>query len=134
MGAEVVAVPDDAAWAKNSATLLLAAAPLPVVDDKIGSPTYVYDVAQGLLRLLQEDVSGTVHMANAGKPVSRYQLAQHILHHTNLSTPIQPVPSSYFPHLAPRPAMEATISHYTRNWLPRWTTSLAHYLKTFTKK
>lgn len=101
---------------------------LSVVEDKIGSPTDVDDLASGLEKLILAAQTGVVHLVNAGTPVSRYQLAQQILQFAHLPLPLHPVPSSHFPHLAPRPNMEATHSLYTANWLPPWQNALKIYL------
>lgn len=101
---------------------------LSVVDDKIGSPTDVDDLSVGLERLILSKKRGVVHLVNAGTPVSRYQLAHHILQFAQLSTTLHAVPSSHFPNLAPRPAMEAAHSLHTDNWLPLWQHSLQNYL------
>jgi dTDP-4-dehydrorhamnose reductase len=101
---------------------------LAVVDDKIGSPTYVSDLAEGIARLLAENVRGTVHLVNDGNPVSRFALAQEVLRLGGLQTQLQAVPSTHFPQLAPRPDMEATVSRRTVGWLRDWRVALADYL------
>ncbi|MCS6923107.1 MAG: dTDP-4-dehydrorhamnose reductase, partial [Fimbriimonadales bacterium] len=45
-----------------------------VISDQIGSPTYVADVADRLLTLIQTECYGTYHLTNAD-PVSRYEFA-----------------------------------------------------------
>ena len=101
---------------------------LSVVDDKIGSPTYVDDLAQGIGQLLVQNEIGVVHLVNDGMPVSRFELAKKALGLAKLNNPISPVPSTHFPQLAPRPNMEATVSLCTAGWLPDWQDSLATYI------
>lgn len=101
---------------------------LTVVNDKIGSPTFTDDLAQGLERLLRGEKYGLMHLVNAGPPVSRFGLAAEILRLAKLATELIPVPSTNFPHLAPRPEMEAAASHYTSDWLRPWPAALRSYV------
>lgn len=100
-----------------------------VVNDKFGSPTYVDDLADGINRLLEEDLPfGTYHLVNAGPVVSRYELAKNIIELKNINTILKPVDSNYFSHLASRPRMEACSSQYLTDWLRPWTKALKCYL------
>jgi len=99
-------------------------AALDVVDDRFGSPTGVDDLAAGIARLLAEDAEGVVHLVNSGPPVSRADLATTLVAEAGLATRIRPVPSSFFPALAPRPAMEAARSDRTDGWLGPWPDAL----------
>lgn len=80
---------------------------LQVADDQCGLPTYVADVADAILDLLNSE--GIVHFANAG-PVSRYQLALAVREEfvqrgkPVTCTQIEPVSSSHFPTPARRPS------------------------------
>lgn len=103
---------------------------LVVVADKIGSPTAVTDLALGLKQLLEQQANGLYHLVNGGPPINRYELAVQIVQMAGLATPIRPVTSAYFPHLAPRPAMEAAASHNAPPTLPPWPQALAHYVQT----
>lgn len=49
--------------------------PLPVVVDEIGSPTYVFDLAQAIWELVARVDGGTYHLVNAGS-ASRLEWAQ----------------------------------------------------------
>jgi dTDP-4-dehydrorhamnose reductase len=117
---------------KKFVSQMLALAPgreeLAVVADKIGSPTSVDDLAGGLWRLLREEASGLFHLVNSGEPVSRYDLARAILAAAGLPTRVRPVTSDHFPHLAPRPGMEAATSHKTVGWLRPWRPALIEYV------
>jgi dTDP-4-dehydrorhamnose reductase len=101
---------------------------LAVVEDKVGSPTYVDDLASGLWRLVVEARQGLFHLVNGGPPVSRYALAQEIVVAAGLETAIRPVSSDHFPALAPRPDMEAAASHFTQGWLRPWPAALRQYI------
>ena len=45
---------------------LRAGAPLAVVSDQIGSPTYAADLAEGIIRLVEREFTGIVHLTNSG--------------------------------------------------------------------
>jgi dTDP-4-dehydrorhamnose reductase len=66
--------------------LRLAASPpetgLRMVADEIGSPTYAPDVADALLKLVEQPYYGTYHLVNQGA-CSRYEFAQEILRQAN---------------------------------------------------
>ena len=101
---------------------------LEVVDDKTGSPTFTDDLALGLERLVLAGQRGVAHLVNSGSPVTRYQLAAEILRLAGSPAEVTPVPSTHFPHLAPRPDMEAAASYHTHGWLPPWRAALQKYL------
>jgi len=63
---------------------------LRMVADEIGSPTYTYDVAIGLARLINTDYYGTYHFVNDGI-CSRYEFAAEILRQLGMSTPLHPI-------------------------------------------
>ena len=75
---------------------------LEIVDDLVGSPTYASDLLEGLRRLMETEVYGVYHMANAGW-CTRYESALAI--REALDRPdveIIPVSSDRFPAPAPR--------------------------------
>ncbi len=81
--------------------------PIPVVNDKIGSPTYGRDLLVGIRRLLDTDYYGLYHMVNKGC-CSRYDVALKIrdtLQRADVG--IAPVTSACFPLPAPRARSEA---------------------------
>ncbi len=57
--------------------------PLRVVGDQVGSPTYVADLVEALVRLLAVDYRGIVHFANSGS-CSRSEMARQVLACTGL--------------------------------------------------
>jgi dTDP-4-dehydrorhamnose reductase len=120
--------PNDQKFVGKISRLARQVPALRVVDDKQGSPTYVEDLARGLRRVLVENRGGLLHLVNDGLAVSRYALAEAIVADLGLALPIEPVPSSAFPQLAPRPAMEAAASHITTGWLRPWPEALREYL------
>jgi len=78
-------------------------APLQVVDDQIGNPTSTDVVADGLIRLLERGVVGTVHLTCAGE-ATWFQFTQAIMRHAHLDRGVVPCTTAQFPRPAPRPA------------------------------
>jgi dTDP-4-dehydrorhamnose reductase len=78
---------------------------LDVVDDQIGSPTYVRDLAAALVELGRlPDAPGLLHYANAGT-ASWFHLAQEVFRAAGLDPErVRPVSSARFVRPAPRPA------------------------------
>jgi dTDP-4-dehydrorhamnose reductase len=97
---------------------------LDVVGDRLGSPTWVADLARGIERLISGGARGIVHVVNEGSPVSRVELARELVAQAGLRVDVRPVASGFFPSLAPRPAMEAARSARTAGWLPSWRDAL----------
>jgi dTDP-4-dehydrorhamnose reductase len=83
----------------------VAGAILPVVQDQVGNPTAVGDLARGLVELLAGGVTGVVHLAGSGG-VSRAEFAQAILDEAGRpDVEVEPVASDeVVPGRAPRPA------------------------------
>ena len=74
-----------------------------VVDDVYENPLYNIQAAQAVWRVLERAVTGVVHLAG-GELVNRHQLALAVARAFHLDASlIQPVSSSFFPHIAPRP-------------------------------
>jgi len=106
---------------------------VPVVTDKVGSPTWSRDLASGIVRLIESPTSGTYHLANTGV-ASRFDMARLILNVTGIRCRLEPVDSSAFPLPAPRPALEALESRRLERSgikpLRRWEEALTEYLAT----
>ncbi|MFM7089179.1 MAG: dTDP-4-dehydrorhamnose reductase [Bacteroidota bacterium] len=102
-----------------------------VVFDQIGSPTYVYDLAEMLLHLIQEGkaslINGTFNYSNEGI-TSWYDIAKAIMELRGYTTSIIPVRTTSFPLPAPRPpfsAMDKTLFKEVFNMeIPHWHDSL----------
>ncbi len=77
--------------------------PLRVVTDHRGSPTYASDLAWGMSVLLDQDISGLVHLAGAGC-ASRFDIAVETLRMAGSPVVVAPAQASEFPLPAPRPA------------------------------
>jgi dTDP-4-dehydrorhamnose reductase len=105
---------------------------LEVVEDQIGSPTYVADLAEAITRLIGTDHRGIVHFANAGL-CSRYELAREILESMGRTRArVEPIRTSQAGRIAARPARSALdTSLYSRltGHEPRhWRAALLDYL------
>ena len=85
--------------------------PINVVDDQIGSPTYVGDLAAALLQVVDFSVPGPVlHAANEGA-VSRFDQARAVFEECGADPArVRPVSTAQFPRPAPRPAYTALSS------------------------
>lgn len=87
------------------ATILAQArrdAPLRVVDDQVGSPTYTEDLAAGLAALLEAPRFGIYHLTNGGH-CSWFEFATAIVRAVGLRVPVEPIPSTALARPAPRP-------------------------------
>jgi dTDP-4-dehydrorhamnose reductase len=80
------------------------AAPLRVVDDQRGSPTYAGDLADGIVGLIDAGASGVFHLANSGV-ATWWELARAAVDAWgHPEVPIEKVSTAEFPRPAPRPA------------------------------
>jgi dTDP-4-dehydrorhamnose reductase len=85
-----------------------------VVDDQIGSPTWVRDLAGALIRLGSSSApAGVLHYVNGGQ-ASWFDLAQEVFRLVGADPErVRPVPSARFPRPAPRPAWSVLS---TQSW------------------
>jgi dTDP-4-dehydrorhamnose reductase len=106
---------------------------LSVVSDQHGSPTFVEDLAEAILRLLGTAHRGIVHVANAGQ-CSRLELAAAILEELDLSKRVrlQSATTVPRPEVAPRPAFAALdtslFAHLAGVPMRPWREALRDYL------
>jgi dTDP-4-dehydrorhamnose reductase len=99
-----------------------------VVRDQVGSPTYTWHLAYGIVRLIEGIEYGIHHMAAAGQ-CSWYEFAREIFEQANVECKVLSITSEEFGAAAPRPAFSALVSqreHAIR--LPSWQDGLAGYL------
>ncbi|BBN49726.1 hypothetical protein JPH1_42010 [Mycobacterium avium subsp. hominissuis] len=109
--------------------------PVQVVDDQIGSPTYVGDLAAALLQIVDDRVPGPVlHAANEGA-VSRFEQARAVFEECGADPArVRPVGTEHFPRPAPRPTYSALGSRESaaaglrplRPWRPALVAALAN--------
>jgi len=118
---------------KNFVKAILAGAsagkPLRVVADQVGSPTSTRDLASAIRALLQADLQGLFHVANAGA-CSRFEFAKAIV---DGRVEVVPVMSADMPRPAPRPVNSSLRSV---RWaeagmtpLQPWQAALKDYLR-----
>jgi dTDP-4-dehydrorhamnose reductase len=94
-----------------------------VVDDQIGSPTYVADLAHATFNLLEKGAEGIFHVTNSGT-TSWFGFARKIVEFSGLKTEVQPCTTEEFPRPAPRPRysvlscekMEQFLGYRLRSW------------------
>ena len=99
-----------------------------VVRDQVGSPTYTWHLAYGIVRLIEGLEYGIHHMA-AGGQCSWYEFAREIFEQAQVECRVLSITSEEFGAAAPRPAFSALVSqreHAIR--LPSWQDGLAGYL------
>ncbi|MDW8052079.1 MAG: dTDP-4-dehydrorhamnose reductase [Armatimonadota bacterium] len=105
--------------------------PVAIVD-QIGSPTYVADIADRLLRLLRSECYGVYHLTNT-EPVSRYEFARAILQAVGATVEPEPLRLAEWHVPAPRPPYSALVS-WRLEWagvppMPSWRDALGRFLR-----
>jgi dTDP-4-dehydrorhamnose reductase len=108
--------------------------PVEVVDDQVGSPTYVADLADALLQVADDGVPGPIlHAANEGT-VSRFEQARAVFEECGFDPArVLPVSSAKNPRPAPRPSYSVLSSGESaaagmtplRPWRPALVAALA---------
>jgi dTDP-4-dehydrorhamnose reductase len=99
-----------------------------VVRDQVGSPTYTWHLAYGIVRLIEGIEFGIHHMAAAGQ-CSWYEFAREIFEQAKVECKVLSGTTEMLGRPAPRPPFSALTSqreHAIR--LPSWEDGLAGYL------
>ena len=99
-----------------------------VVRDQVGSPTYTWHLAYGIVRLIEGIEYGLHHMAASGQ-CSWYEFAREIFEQAKVECKVLSITTEEFGRPAPRPPFSALTSqreHAIR--LPSWQDGLAGYL------
>jgi dTDP-4-dehydrorhamnose reductase len=115
-------------------TILKAATSRPaldVVNDQRGGPTYSVDLSRAIVELCRNQVSGIVHVTNAGD-CSWFEFAREIVKGVGLATEVRPVSSQQMARPAPRPAYSVLSSKSLERYgisLPAWQDALQRYLQ-----
>lgn len=103
-----------------------------VVSDQVGRPTSTVDLAQTMWRLLDRQVRGVVHVANAGL-ATWYDVASHIFRATGRAHLVTPCTSAEYPTTARRPlysALDTTRAEaLLGSPLPTWELALDRFLR-----
>lgn len=111
-----------------------------VVDDKLGTPTYTIDFANGIMKVIDTGYYGLYNQVCEGSG-SRYDVAREFIKLLDLADKIKikKVKSGYFnkEYFAPRPASEKLINAKLNmrgiNYMRDWKESLADYAQEFKK-
>jgi dTDP-4-dehydrorhamnose reductase len=99
-----------------------------VVHDQVGSPTYTWHLAYGIVRLIEGLEHGIHHMAAAGS-CSWYEFAREIFEQANVECKVLSATTDMLGRPAPRPPLSALVSEREHAIeLPSWQDGLAGYL------
>jgi dTDP-4-dehydrorhamnose reductase len=99
-----------------------------VVDDIVMSPTYTYDLARIICRIIKEKAPyGVYHIANAGY-CSWWEFASSIVQKLNAGINVERIKSTDFPSKARRPKFSA-LTTQTDFKMRSWKDALDSYLK-----
>ncbi len=99
-----------------------------VVRDQVGSPTYTWHLAYGVVRLIEGVEFGIHHMA-AGGACSWYEFAREIFEQAGVECKVMSATTEMLGRPAPRPAYSALASQREHAIeLPSWQDGLAGYL------
>jgi dTDP-4-dehydrorhamnose reductase len=99
-----------------------------VVRDQVGSPTYTWHLAYGVVRLIEGVEFGIHHMAAAGS-CSWYEFAREIFDQAKVECKVMSATTEMLGRPAPRPAFSALTSQREHAIeLPTWQDGLAAYL------
>ena len=109
---------------------------LNVVFDQIGTPTYAYDLANVIFKIIEErrydELTGIYHFSNEGV-ISWYDFAKEICELSGNSCDIQPCHSDEFPSKVKRPSYSVLDKTKIKNKLnitiPHWKESLKNCIK-----
>jgi dTDP-4-dehydrorhamnose reductase len=99
---------------------------LKVKDDEFISPTYARDLAEGIVRVVEDGRYGLYHLTNAGS-CSWYEFTREIFRLAGVETEVVPIPGSEYPLPAARPA-NGVLSSLGGPELRHWREALADYL------
>lgn len=104
---------------------------LRVVDDQWGRPTSAWDLAAGLVALVEREATGLYHLANRGE-ATWWDLARAALDHAGLrDVPVERISTASLELAAPRPAWSVLDLEKARGLgvaLPPWREALAAHL------
>jgi dTDP-4-dehydrorhamnose reductase len=99
-----------------------------VVRDQVGSPTYTWHLAAGIVRLIEGSTFGIHHMAGAGA-CSWYDFAREIFDQAKVECKVLSATTDMLARPAPRPACSALETQREAPiLLPSWRDGLAGYL------
>ena len=107
---------------------------LTVVNDKVGTPTYTYDLARLLVDMIETEKYGNYHATNEGGYITWYDFACEIFRQAGIEVDVAPVSSDQYPAKAKRPSnsrmSKQKLVDNGFELLPTWQDALGRYLKT----
>ena len=99
-----------------------------VVADQITSPTNTADIAEALLPLVRDGMTGELHLAASGGGCSWHEFAVAIFARCRLTPDLTPVTAAEFGGPVARPA-HSVLASRRGVALPHWHEGLARYLR-----
>lgn len=100
-----------------------------VVNDQVGSPTYVPHLAEAIMKLIETDAYGIYHLAAQGT-ASWYEFAVLLYKKAGISMKVNPISSDELGRKAKRPAYSVLVTTQTPQiLLPSWESGLEEFLK-----
>jgi dTDP-4-dehydrorhamnose reductase len=106
--------------------------PTRVVSDQVGRPTYTRDLAAATWRLIDQRVSGLVHVTNGGPPTTWFEFAREVFTHAGVETLLSACTSSEYLTPARRPAYSVLCTDRLEGLLsgplPDWRDALGRFL------
>jgi dTDP-4-dehydrorhamnose reductase len=100
---------------------------LTVVDDQVGCPTFTGDLADALVRLCAQPLSGLIHLAG-GVSCSWFEFAAEIVERAGLPCTLVPGRIEDLRRPAPRPAYSVLGTERVGPCLPQWRDGLWQYM------
>lgn len=111
-------------WLKNNKTVKVSS-------DEISVPCFSFDIADTVIKAIDNGLSGLYHLTNSGK-CSRYELAKEFVKIKNFDNKIVPVPMASFNSKVQRPLVTAMsnekISKELNIIIPYWKESLRQFI------
>ena len=105
---------------------------LPVITDRVFSPTYTRDSARKIAELINTEYYGIFNIANHGS-CSWYEFTKEILKLVDLKTIIIPITSDQYPQKAKRPSFSVLDNYHLRllgmDDMPPWQEALKDYMQ-----
>lgn len=104
--------------------------PTRVVNDQVGRPTYSRDLAQWTWRLVEREVDGIIHAANAGT-ATWFDVASRVFSYAGVVDLLTPCTSADFPTPAKRPAysvLDTTMLERALGPVRTWEEALDEFL------
>ena len=105
-----------------------------MVSDRIGSPTYLKDLARAIVAVILNPYKGILHFANTGEPTSRYHLLRELATRLDIDTSgMLPIPNAEWSEdTAVRPvysALDPSLFAEVTGQAPRtWNDTLQEYI------